>query len=215
MEQNNIETLEPVEVEEKVFNDKPELKEYEKLLIEEANRCDYEKAVSLIKYGCFEQKKENEVDFSDYEAIPTKKKFKGLYDLYRNVKTMELVFICPLVENNKGDVDENKAMAPYAYDMIIVEAMDDETYQMVCKAAKNNISNKVKVLYFASFICYFVFIGLTLINLVNMLILTADSNFQSILATVFDYCGVYFLGILLATPLLVLISIKYRKYKEQ
>ena len=78
----------------------------------------------MVNAGCFNQVEEPVIDFSKYTRIETGRKFRGLYNLYQNNETMELVFICPLVENNKGDVDEKKNMAPYAYDCIITEAMN-------------------------------------------------------------------------------------------
>ena len=53
MEQNQFDLMEEPE-QDLVYEGKPEpeLKEYEKLLIAERNRKDYEKAVSLVKAGC-------------------------------------------------------------------------------------------------------------------------------------------------------------------
>ena len=214
MEQNNFEELEAVEVEEAV-NTEPQLKEYEKLLIAEANREDYEKAVNLVKFGCFEQKQLQEVDFSVLEKIPAEKKFKGLYSLYRNLETMEMVFVCPLVENNKGDVEENKDMKPYAYDCLIVEAVDNETYQMVCKAAKNNISNFTTVLYKGSFIAYAVLLAITCYTFIFNLISYYAQGLTTALALALFYSATFVAAAVISVPLLVLISIKYKKYKEQ
>ena len=113
MEQNQFEGLEEVEQEETLIPDnQKELKEYEKLLLAENNRELTEKAINLVNAGCFNQVEEPVIDFSKYTRIETGRKFRGLYNLYQNNETMELVFICPLVENNKGDVDEKKNMAP-------------------------------------------------------------------------------------------------------
>ena len=113
MEQNQFEGLEEVEQEETLIPDnQKELKEYEKLLLAENNRELAEKAIHLVNAGSFNHVEEPVIDFSKYTRIEMKRKFRGLYNLYQNNETMELVFICPLVENNKGDVDEKKNMAP-------------------------------------------------------------------------------------------------------
>ena len=216
MEQNNFEELESVElVEDKVVENKKELKEYEKLLIAEANRCDFEKAVNLVKFGCFLQKEEKEIDFTKLELIPSNKKFKGLYKLYRSLETMDLIFICPLVENNKGDKEEDKSMKPYAYDCIYLESMDSETYELVKKSAKNNINNKVKTLYIASFVAYFTLLAITLIGLICCCILYAEGGFLQFLPNAMIVIGAILSGCVIALPLLVLAAIKYRSYKEQ
>ena len=50
------------------------------------------------------QKEETVIDFTIYSRLETKK-FKGKYDLYQNIETGDLVWICPLIE--AGD-DEDK-----------------------------------------------------------------------------------------------------------
>ena len=57
MEQNQFEGLDAIEQEEVKINLKPELKEYEKLLLAEQERQLVEKARTLLSYGCFEQRK--------------------------------------------------------------------------------------------------------------------------------------------------------------
>ncbi len=215
MEQNKFEGLDEVEV----SDVKPEeevkgLKEYEKLLLAERDREDYEKALNLIKFGCFEQKEVTNVDFSKLEKISTPKKYKGLYALYRNLDTMQLEFIAELIENNKGAEDERKDLKPYAYDVIYLEQMDGETYQAVCHAGKNNISSSISVLYKSAFICFFVLIAFGLycftFNLISL-----SGNFFERLAWGLYYTSPYFVGIFILLPLLVLMSIKYKKYKDQ
>ena len=115
MEQNKIDELEPVEVENTSSNNEVKLKEYEKLLLAEANRKLREKAETLVGMGCFNQVQESVIDFNNYEHINYGNKYKGVYNLYQNKDTMELVFICPLVENNKGDVYEYISIKPYSY----------------------------------------------------------------------------------------------------
>ena len=131
MQQNQFDLLEEVEKDIEVDpKEVKKLKEYEKLLILERNRKDFEKAKSLIKFGCFEQKNETTIDFSKLELIDTPKKYRGLYQLYRDLETMQLLFVCPLVENNKGDIDERKDLKPYAYDVIYIENMDNENIEL-------------------------------------------------------------------------------------
>ena len=208
MEKNQFELLDEAEQDLKVETpQEPQLKEYEKLLILERNRKDLDKAKNLVKFGCFEQKQENTLDFDMLELIPLAKKYRGLYQLYRNVDTMQLLFVCPLVEDNKGDTDERKDLKPYGYDVIYLEVMDNETYQMVSKAAKNNLSNVVSFGYRASFIIYFIYCAFTLAYFIYNLI--------AALFGAFYYSASYFVGFLVATPILVLLMMKYRKYKAE
>ncbi len=218
MEQNQFDLLNEIEKDIEVKEEpKKELKEYEKLLLLERNRKDYNKALNLIKFGCFEQKQEATIDFNVLERITYKKKYKGLYELYRNVDTMQLQFICPLVEDNKGDVDERKDLKPYAYDVIFLEIMDNETYEMVSKAAKNNIHNIVGFAYVSSFVLYFAHIIITLSMFIYNLIAnsTQKVSFLNNLLSSVSSVVVYFISIIIAAPLLVLMMIKYRKYKAE
>ena len=215
MEQNKIDELEPVEVENKPEGNEVKLKEYEKLLLAESNRKLREKAETLVSIGCFNQTQEPTIDFNNYDHINYGNKYKGVYNLYQNKETMELVFICPLVENNKGDVDEDRSMKPYAYDCIITEAMDDETYEAVCHAAKNNLSSSVKVLYRASFITFFVMLAITLFVLIYNLITLSANGFLAGFAGALFYSATFIAFDVIMLPLLVLISIKYKKYKDQ
>ena len=216
MEQNQFEGLEEVEQEDGLIPEaSPELKEYEKLLLAESNRQLAEKAVNLVKFGCFSQKEEPTVDFSKFTRIDMAKKFKGLYDLYQNDETNELVFICPLIENNKGDLEEKKNMAPYAYDCIVTDAMDEETYQMVCKAAKNNISRFIPALRILSYVIYLLFAVSGAVVWFSFFITNVDSNFAQTLGVSCLYASGFIAGDIIALPLLFLMEIKYRGYKEQ
>lgn len=216
MEQNQFEGLEEVEMTDvKPVEEIKELKEYEKLLIIERDRSDFEKAINMIKFGCFLQKEETAIDFNKLEKVNSEKKFKGLYTLYRNIETMEFVFVCPLIENNKGDVDENKAMKPYAYDVLYVETVDEETYQILCKAAKNNLRTYHSVLYKAAFITYFVSVAITLYLIIWGMIFYSQNNFFAILGNIFNLSGPFFIIDILGLPLLLLMSIKYKKFKDQ
>ncbi len=204
METLKIEKEEEFELEDEIKEEiKPSL-EYEKLLSEERDRADNEKARNLVKFGCFNQKQESKLDFTKFQKIAQKKKFKGVYDLYRNLDTMELTFIAPLVEQKEN---ANK-MAPYAYDVITLEYMDNETYEAVCHAAKNNISSFVSVLYKATYISYCVF---ALFSVFIFLYKWIGENFSTALLL-----GGPLLGFtVLALPILVLMTIKYKKYLEK
>ena len=96
MENNNIE-LEEVEQDLVNETETPTMKEYEKLLLIERSRKEYERARNLIKYGCFEQKEVETIDFSCLELVSGAKAYKGAYHLYRNVNTYELLYVLPLV----------------------------------------------------------------------------------------------------------------------
>lgn len=219
MEQNQFDGLEEVEQDESLIPEKaPELKEYEKLLLAENNRALAEKAINLVKYGCFSQKEEPVVDFSKYTRIDMAKKFKGLYNLYQDDETMELVFICPLVENNKGDTNEKKDMAPYAYDCIITEAMDEETYEMVKHAAKNNINGLIPVLRIAAYVAYLLVLALGVFMWLDNFLVAVDNqanNFNNAVVLSIYYTSGFFAADVLGLPLLALMEIKYRKYKER
>ena len=78
MEQNQFEMLEEVDKDLEVnVEPQPELKEYEKLLLEERNRKDFERAKNLVKAGCFEQKAEKKLDFSKLEKA---ERYESVFD---------------------------------------------------------------------------------------------------------------------------------------
>ena len=216
MEQNKFELLEEVEQDIVVDpNEIPQMKEYEKLLLAERNRKELEVATNLIKFGCFEQKQETTVDFTTLEKIPAKKKYKGLYDLYRNTATDELLFICPLVENNKGDAEENTDMKPYGYDVIYLESMSDDVYKKVCKAAKNNLTNLVSVLYTTAWVLYFIFIAFFLYQFTYILVTVSVQGLWTTLVTVTQNCDIYLGLTIIIGILLSIFNMKLKKYKEQ
>lgn len=217
MEQNKFEELEQVEV----SNVKPEeevetLKEYEKLLLAERDREDNEKALNLIKFGCFNQKEETVVDFSKLEKIVTPKKYKGLYTLYRNLETMQLEFIAELIENNKGADDERKDLKPYAYDVIYLEQMDEETYKAVCHAGKNNVSTWLSKLVVCADVLTIVLWVLTVFMLIASAIV-ASGSYTGINIVIYAFANTasYLTAASIMIPLLVLMHIKYKKYKDQ
>ncbi len=218
MEQNQFDLMEEPE-QDLVYEGKPdpELKEYEKLLMAERNRKDYERAVALVKAGCLKQTEvKGSYDFSKLEKIDTKKKFKGLYTLYRNVETMQLYFICPLVENNKGDDSAKQDVKPYGYDVVEIELMDDKTFAQVIKAANNNLHPFVGKFYVTAWVMYFVYIVLGVANFIYNLIYYIDNGAGGTapLQALFGV-STFFMGIVIATPLLVLMKIKYDKHRNQ
>ncbi|MDE7105774.1 MAG: hypothetical protein K2O22_01255, partial [Anaeroplasmataceae bacterium] len=138
------------------------MKEYEKLLFEDTKRVLTQKALTEIKLGLFEQKEVETFDFSLYTKMTYEKKYKGLYDLYQNNETFELVMVCPLIENNKNDYNERKDLAPYAYDCLFIEYLDDEGYALVKQAAVHEKSKFIDVFYYAAIVLYFIFLAVTL-----------------------------------------------------
>ena len=217
MEQQKVEELEAVEQETFTVKPEPKLQEYEKLLLAESNRQNYEKALNLVKFGCFEQRTETTVDFNKYIKIEGRK-FKGFYELYQNLETMELVFICPLVEEDKADLENKKEVAPYAYDCIFTNAMDEETYQLVKDAAKKNLTSKTKVLFILSFVAYCLFMLLGLVGLLTIFIYIVDKVKPETILEFMASFGIYgghtiLVGGIISTLLIVLLGFKYNKYK--
>ena len=185
------------------------MKEFQKLLYEDMKRQENEKAKNLVKLGLFEQKKLEEFDASAYNLITYGNKYKGLYDLYQNIETMEMVYVCPLVEDNKGEEDEKKDMTPYAYDCIFLELLDKEEYDLVKKAASHENTMIVDIFYIAAFVLYFVLLVVTIISAVALAITKA--GFTSILLV----CGPLFACIVTSTIFLPLLIIKYRGFKAE
>ncbi|MDE6408070.1 MAG: hypothetical protein K2K48_06950 [Anaeroplasmataceae bacterium] len=184
------------------------MKEYEKLLFEDTKRKETQKALTEIKLGLFEQKEEETFDFSLYTKMTYGKKFKGLYDLYQNNETLELVMVCPLIENNKGDYNERKDLTPYAYDCIYIEYLDEEGYALVKQAAVHEKSIFIDVLYYASISLYFIYLALTLGLSIYFLVVQSLEN-------VLILCGALWGPLALFTALLPILCIQYRKFKAQ
>ena len=185
------------------------MKEYEKLLFEDTKRKETLKALTQIKLGLFEQKEEEAFDFSLYTKMTYGKKYKGLYDLYQNNETLELVMVCPLVENNKGDYNERKDLTPYAYDCIYLEYLDEEAYNLVKQAAAHERSVFIDVFYYIAIVFYFVYLALTLG--VTIYYIIERQSFENILILSSALWG----GLGAYTALLPLLLIQYRKFKAQ
>lgn len=219
MEKNNVDTMEEIELDlVNIPTEEPkELLEYEKLLLEERNRVDYEHAINLVKYGCFKQYDDPQLDFSKLDLIKTKKMFKGAYRLYRNIENYHLFFICPLVEDNKGDQEaEKKDLKPYSYNVIEIEFMDNETYKMVLKAARNNIGNIVSRLYTGSLIGYIIAMIFSIFMICfNLISNSANYDMANNLMLTLYYSAPYIVAIMILTPLIGLFTIYYKNYKKE
>jgi hypothetical protein len=220
MEQNQFDGLEDIETQ----TIKPEdeivhQKEYEKLLKLEEDRKNFEAASNLVKFGCFEQKEvlPQDLNFAKLEKSSYEKKYNASYDLYKDLETGQLLFILPLVENNQGDSNEDKSMKPYAYDVLFVEQMSEETYEKVLKAGRNNLNSFAKFLLVSSYVfaitnivlSIFVFFG----ALIYQTTTTSSSVFASIL-TAFMYAAPLFAGVVISIPLVCVAYIQFKKYKE-
>ncbi len=185
------------------------MKEFQKLLYEDMKRKENEKAKYLVKLGLFEQKKEETFDASEYNLINYGKKYRGLYDLYQHKETLQMVYVCPLVENNKGDETENVEMTPYAYDCIYLELLDAEEFALVQQAAKHENTLFVDILYYAALVLYLALLVFTIISII------AISVTQTGLVNVLLICGSLISGTVLSSIFLPLLIIKYRGFKAE
>lgn len=207
-EENPVSELITEETITEEVEEKP-LKEYQKLLFADTQRKEFYKAIDEVKLGLFTQKEETTFDFSNYTLMTYQKKYKGLYDLYQHNETMELVFVCPLIENNKGDEHERKDLKPYAYDVLYLEYLDAEAYDLVKKAAIHENSKGIDCLYYSSIALYFAFL---LFNIITIVLLVTEKNtFLNIVLI----CGSLWVGQLLMTIALPIVMIQYRKYKAR
>lgn len=186
------------------------MKEFEKLLFEDTKRRETQKALTEIKLGLFEQKQEESFDFSLYNKMTYDKKYKGLYDLYQNKETLELVMVCPLVENNKGDYNERKDLTPYAYDVLYLDYLDEEAYSLVKQAAVHEKSSFIDIFYYSSIVLYFIFLVLT-IGATIYVSSTMANGFENSLML----CGSLWGALVIYTVLLPVLLIQYRKFKAQ
>lgn len=183
------------------------MKEFEKIILEDKKRKLMIKANDEIKLGLFEQKEETSFDYTLYNKMTYNKKYKGLYDLYQNKETNELLMVCPLVENNKDDYNERKDLVPYAYDILYLEYLDDETYNTVKKAAVHEKTKLIDVFHVIAVVFYFIYalltIGFTLYYIVKSKSLT-DTTL--IFGSLWAGLGVY-------TALLPILLMRYRQFK--
>ncbi len=196
--------------EEKITDTKePPLKEYQKLLLEDMKRKETMKALNEVKLGLFEQKEVVDFDFEQYTHVHYGKKYKGLYELYQNKETFELAFVCPLIENNKGDDNERTDLKPYAYDVLYLEKLDEEAYDLVQKAAIHEKSRIIDFFFYLSYVLYFVLLAVNLVTIILLL------TMRSQLAEYYLVCGSLWSCQVLSTILLPILTIEYRKYKAR
>ena len=185
------------------------MKEFEKLLFEDMKRQECDKALLEVELGLFEQKEETTFDYASYTKMSSKK-YKRLYDLYKHNETGELAYVCPLIENNEGSEDENKEMTPYAYDVLYLEYLDEETFEKVKKAGIHETSH-VPTLYVASWVAYFVLLALNIAVLIFTIIASNGFDFTTYMIVAGSILGAQ----VVATLLLTLVSIKYHNYKDR
>lgn len=186
------------------------MKEYQKLLYEDVKRQENEKAQLEVKLGLFEQKKVETFDFTGKTLITYGKKYKGLYDLYQDDETLELTYVCPLVEDNKGDEQSEKLnLTPYAYDVLVLELLGAEEYALVKKAAAHEKTGIIDVMYKAAYALYFVLAFLTVACVIALIITQAG------LTSILLVCGPLFSALVTGTIILPLLSIQYRKFKAE
>lgn len=186
------------------------MKEYQKLLYEDVKRQENEKAKLEVKLGLFEQKKVETFDFTGKTLITYGKKYKGLYDLYQNDETLELTYVCPLVEDNKGDDEsEKKDLSPYAYDVLELELLGAEEFEMVKKAATHEKSGLIDALYKSAYVLYFLLAIVTIACVIALCITQAG------LTSILLVCGPLFSALVTGTIILPILAIQYRKFKAE
>ena len=129
---------------------------------------------------------------------------------------MQLLFVAELVENNKGDEEERKDLKPYGYDVIFIEAMDDETYQAVLHAGRNNVSTALSKLVIVADIAEILITVLAVIALIGSAIVgsTSYSGFSLVVYMLIN-SATFIVGATLGAALLVLMHIRFNKYKDQ
>ena len=94
--------------------------------------------------------------------------------------------------------------------------MDNETFEMVCKAAKNNLKNPLYYLFNTGLVLYFVGVAFFLYTFVFNFIsyISSGQDFFTSLALSLFYSSTYFVGVVISSFVLVLAKIKLDKYKE-
>lgn len=194
------------------------MKEYEKLLQQEENRKNNEKAMVLVKLGLFTQEEKTEVNFDNLEVITFGKKYKGVYNLYEDQTNGDLFYINPLVENNKDDDEFEQDLKPYGYDVVSLESMSKDEYNNVLEASRHEHTGYIKVLYVAQIVVFFVSVLSTILTIAES-IYTSITGGSEVLYSIYSavlslpYMVYCFIGMELG--LLVLTSIKYRSFKTE
>ena len=101
-------------------------------------------------------------------------------------------------------------MTPYAYDVLYLEYLDEETYEKVKKAGIHETS-KVPTLYVASWIAYFALIALNIAVIIFTIIQSNGFDFTTYMLVAGAILG----SLVVSTCLLTLVSIKYHNYKDR
>lgn len=150
------------------------MQQYERIILNENNRLDNIKAKRLIELGCFEQKEEKSVDLTALEEITFNGKlYKGVYKLYKNEEG-QMFFITPLTED---DPDMDKKVEPYAYDVIAIENVDDETFEDLRHLGRQSSKRGfAKVLYIAQIVFIFITFVLLLAEIISLALSSQLNN---------------------------------------
>lgn len=175
------------------------MKEYEKLLQQEENRLNNEKAKTLVKLGLFLQETVQTIDFSTMEEITLGKKYKGVYSLYETHEG-ELVYIRALTETDSPK-------EAYSYDVIRVESVPDDELQEVYNAGIQEKGGFLKVLRVAQM----VFLSLSLLCLLIDFISSLASQGMAAFVSVFVGLVLHFSFVGLQTGLLMVTTLLYKR----
>jgi hypothetical protein len=130
-------------------NDKPvELKEYQKLLMQDENRELANKAYKLIKLGLWNQYKVSVDDFNikNLKKLDFVKKYKG-HELYQGEHN-ELYYIASLSEEDS----DNPTAQVYSYDIVELDNVDEETYKKLIEAHKHEGNKLLSICYYISIV---------------------------------------------------------------
>ncbi len=183
------------------------MKEFEKLLQQEENRKNKEKALLMIKLGLFEQKREKTFDFDNKELITNGAKYRGLYDLYEDQTTGDLYYVYPLTEDDKEEGSSPKT--PYEYDIIAVETVTDEEFNKIRKAGAHEKTTLFQVLL----IIQIIFLCITTIALIPQMVFLFEQG-QVWYAVLSHYTIETFGLIGIQAGLLLVNIISLRKFKS-
>ena len=108
-------------------------------------------------------------------------------------------------------------MKPYAYDVLFIEEMDNETYKKVLKAGRNNLKSLTRTLYGLSLAFLIVDFILSLFIFFAVLIYqttVSSATFISAVQVSFLYAGPLIAGFIIALPLATIMRINYKRYTE-
>lgn len=119
-----------------VLENKPVVREYEKLLFQDASRLKGVKALKLVKMGCFEQykKSKNEIEFLKLRKLDGAKVYKD-HVLYERIEDNAFFYIQAINEVTKSGEERI-----YQYDVIEVDMVDDVTFEKLAKAHSHELN---------------------------------------------------------------------------